>query len=90
MAHKLDKAQAEAHWRRTRNLMLVTLCIWFFFSIFIHLFVDVLNKIVILGFPMGWYMGAQGSLIAFVVVVFWFASKQNKIDEDFGVAEDDA
>ena len=90
MAHKLDKAQAEAHWRRTRNLMLVTLGIWFFFSIFIHLFVDVLNKIVILGFPMGWYMGAQGSLIAFVVVVFWFAAKQNKIDEDFGVAEDDA
>ena len=85
----LSTEQAEAHWKRTRNLMLIVLGIWFFFSFFIHFFVDALNTIVILGFPMGWYMGAQGSLIAFVVLIFWFANKQNKIDEEFGVAEDE-
>ena len=47
-----------------------------------------LNNIVILGFPLGFYMAAQGSLIAFVVMLFWFARKQNAIDEEHGVAED--
>ena len=34
-------------------------------------------------------MAAQGSLIVFVVLIFWFAHRQNQIDEEFGVAEDD-
>jgi putative solute:sodium symporter small subunit len=33
-------------------------------------------------------MAAQGSLIIFVVSLFWFASAQNKIDEEFGVQEE--
>jgi putative solute:sodium symporter small subunit len=52
------------------------------------MFVHVLNKIVILGFPLGFYMAAQGSLIAFVVQLFLFARQQDKIDREFGVAED--
>ena len=82
-----DLATANEHWRRTKGLMWVTLAIWFFFSFFVHFFVDSLNTIVIFGFPMGWYMGAQGSLIAFVVLIFWFASRQNRIDQDCGVGE---
>ncbi len=50
-----------------------------------------LNKIVIpiLGFPLGFYMAAQGSLIVFVVMLFVFARQQDKIDREFGVAEDE-
>jgi len=61
-----------------------------FFGYIIHMFVNVLNKvsIPILGFPLGFYMAAQGSLISYVVLCFWNASAQNKIDEEFGVAED--
>jgi len=33
-------------------------------------------------------MAAQGSLIVFVVLIFWFAAKQNRIDEECGVAEE--
>ena len=76
------------HWRRTRSLMWVTLAIWFFFSFVIHFFVRSLNEIVVLGFPLGFYMAAQGSLIVFVVLIFWFAHKQNQIDEETGLAED--
>ena len=47
-----------------------------------------LNTIVIAGFPLGVYFAAQGSLIAFVVLCFWNASAQDRIDEEFGVAED--
>jgi len=33
-------------------------------------------------------MAAQGSLIVFVIQIFWFAHRQNQIDEEFNVAED--
>ena len=46
-------------------------------------------QIVIFGFPLGFYMAAQGSLIAFVVMLFVFAKQQDAIDREFGVAEED-
>jgi putative solute:sodium symporter small subunit len=78
-----------AHWRKTTNLMWIHLGIWFFFGYVIHFFAPALNKIVIAGFPLGFYMAAQGSLIAFVVQLFVFARQQDNIDREFGVAEDD-
>jgi putative solute:sodium symporter small subunit len=58
----------EAHWDKTTKLMLTHLGVWFFFGYVVHMFVVPLNKIVIpvLGFPLGFYMAAQGSLIVFV------------------------
>jgi putative solute:sodium symporter small subunit len=43
----------------------------------------------ILNFPLGFYMAAQGSLIVFVVMLFMFAKQQDKIDREFGFAEED-
>lgn len=80
-------AQRQEHWKRTRRLMFVTLGVWFVFSYLIHWFADSLNNLSIIGFPGGFYMAAQGSLIVFVVLLFWFARAQNKIDEEFGVQE---
>jgi putative solute:sodium symporter small subunit len=54
----------------------------------VHFFASSLNSIVILGFPIGFYMAAQGSLIVFVVMLFVFARKQDSIDHEEGVAED--
>ena len=75
------------HWPRTRKLMLVTLGVWFVFSYLVHWFADALNNYSFLGFPLGFYMAAQGSLIAFVALLFWFARAQDKIDEECGVQE---
>jgi putative solute:sodium symporter small subunit len=84
----LTPAQREAHWRKTQRLMWTIMVLWVFFSFVVHLFAAQLNSITFLGFPLGFYMAAQGSLIAFVVLCFWTASAQNKIDQEFGVAED--
>jgi putative solute:sodium symporter small subunit len=81
--------QAMEHWRRTRGLMITSLVIWFIFSFLIHIFAPALNNIVIIGFPLGFYMAAQGSLIVFVVLIFWFAHKQNQIDEEAGLHEEE-
>jgi len=76
------------HWDRTRNLMIVHLVIWFIFSFAIHWFAPQLNKVSFMGFPLGFYMAAQGSLIVFVVQIFVFASQQDRIDRECGLAED--
>jgi putative solute:sodium symporter small subunit len=90
MAERGITAENEvAWWQKTKTLMWIALAIWAFFGFVIHAFVNQLNQIVVLGFPLGFYMAAQGSLIAFVVLLFWFAKRQDTIDRQFGVAEDD-
>jgi putative solute:sodium symporter small subunit len=85
------QANTDAHWQKTTRLMLTHLGVWFFFGYVVHMFVVPLNNIIIpvLKFPLGFYMAAQGSLIVFVVMLFMFARQQDKIDREFGVAEDD-
>ncbi len=85
----IDKSTLEAHWKKTSSLLMVVLGIWFFFAYFLHMFVGALNDVSFLGFPLGYYMAAQGSLFAFVLLVFWFAKKQNAIDAEFGLSEGD-
>lgn len=77
------------YWARTSKLMWTMLGLWAFFSFFIHMFVTGLNGVKIAGFPLGFYMAAQGSLIAFVVMLFWFSKAQDRIDREEGVAEDE-
>ncbi|KPK52422.1 MAG: hypothetical protein AMS22_09140 [Thiotrichales bacterium SG8_50] len=83
-----DTAQREAHWQKTRNLMIIHLVIWFTFAFLVHWFAPQLNKISFLNFPVGFYMAAQGSLAVFVIQLFVFAKQQDNIDKEFGVAED--
>ena len=84
----VDRATGEAYWKKTSGLMWTVLAIWFVASFGVHLLAPMLNPIHILGFPLGFYMAAQGSLIIFVVALFWFGKRQNEIDEEFGVQED--
>ena len=79
----------EVYWGRTKGLMITCMIIWAIFGFGIHIFAPALNKIVILGFPLGFYMAAQGSLIVFVILIFWFARRQDAIDRECGVAETD-
>ncbi|MEM1046578.1 MAG: DUF4212 domain-containing protein [Pseudomonadota bacterium] len=78
-----------AWWSKTRRLMAVCLAVWFIAGFVIPLFVNQLNAFVFYGFLLGYYMAAQGSLIIFVLVVFWFAGRQDAIDREHGVAEED-
>ena len=77
----------ERHWEKTKGLMMLTLSIWFVFSIVIFMFGESLNNGSFLGYPLAYYMCAQGSIVVFVVLIFWFANRQEKIDEEFGFAE---
>jgi putative solute:sodium symporter small subunit len=84
-----DTLQRETHWNRTRNLMIIHLSIWFVFAYIVHWFAPQLNGISVMGFPLGYYMAAQGSLFAFVIQLFIFVKQQDRIDRECGMAEDD-
>lgn len=79
----------KAHWAETQRLTYIMIGIWALFSFFIHMLATGLNGVKILGFPVGFYMAAQGSLVVFVLQLFWFAKAQDKVDRKYGMAEDD-
>lgn len=84
-----DKTEARTrHWMRTKNLTIVVLILWFIFSFVVHWFANELNAASFLGFPLGYYMAMQGSLIVFVVLIFVQNVLQDKIDDEAGFGEE--
>ena len=77
----------EKHWEKTKGNMMITLALWFFFGYIIFMFGESINSASFLGYPLAYYMCAQGSIIAFVIILFWSANRQEKIDEECGFAE---
>lgn len=49
---------------------------------------EALNSFHFLGFGLGFYLLAQGLLVAFVVTAFWFAAHQERMDRRHGAAEE--
>ena len=84
---QLTAANRAEHWRQTRNLTILHLVIWFIFAYAVHWFALPLNNVSFLGWPLGYYFSAQGSLVVFVVQLFFFSRQQHAIDVKFGVAE---
>ena len=84
-----NTSQQSLHWAKTRNLMIIHMVIWFFFSYVVHWIAPQLNKFTFMHFPLGFYMAAQGSLLAFVIQLFIFNWQQERIDREFGMAEEE-
>ena len=84
-----EQTQRQAYW--IANLKLVALClsIWFVVSyLFGIILVDQLNAISIGGYKLGFWFAQQGSMYIFVVLIFFYANRMNKIDKQFNVHED--
>ena len=81
-------SKQEQHWGKTRALLFTTLAIWFVFSMGIFLFGAEMESITgPFGYPLTYWFTCQGSLGIFVILIFWFANRQEKIDEEFGFNE---
>jgi putative solute:sodium symporter small subunit len=80
------------YWRRNLRYLSVLLTIWFAVSYGAGiLFVDVLNRVTIpgTGFELGFWFAQQGSIYTFVVLIFVYVFLMNRLDREFGVAEED-
>lgn len=86
MAANTPEADA-AHWIKSRNLTGFVLVVWLIFSLGVHVFAQYLNQFSFIGFPLGYYMAVQGSLIVFVALIFFQNGQQDSIDETYGQGE---
>ena len=89
-AEEPDNSWREEYWRRNLRLMAILLTIWFTVSfVFGILLVEQLNRIVIGGFPLGFWFAQQGSIYTFVVLILVYAKRMDRLDVEYGVDERD-
>jgi len=86
----MSRPGRESYWRRNLQMTAVLLTIWFIVTFVVSFYARELADIVILGFPLGFYMGAQGAPIVYVLIIWWYARYMNKLDSEYGVGETDA
>jgi putative solute:sodium symporter small subunit len=80
---------AAGYWKANLRLVAILLVIWFVVSYgFGIILAEPLNAIRIGGVGLGFWFAQQGSIYTFVVLIFVYAAKMNKLDRKFGVAED--
>lgn len=83
-------AKHQEYWRKNLVVTAVLLLIWFVVTFVEAWFAAELNTVTFLGFPLGFYMSAQGSLIVYVVIIWYYAHYMNKLDVEYGVDEEEA
>ena len=84
-----EQSSGQAYWKANLRLIGLCLAIWFVVSyLFGIILVDVLNQISIGGYELGYWFAQQGSIYVFVVLIFFYAWRMNKLDRKFNVHED--
>ena len=82
-------SQTKVYWIENIRLVLLLLIIWFVVSFGMGiLFVDFLDGFRFFGFKFGFWMAQQGSIFCFVIIIFIYVYKMNKLDHKYGVDED--
>ncbi|MFO7822609.1 MAG: DUF4212 domain-containing protein [Cyclobacterium sp.] len=82
------KQQMKKYWKRNIRTVLILLSIWFLVSFgFGILLAEPLNAIKIGGYKLGFWFAQQGSIFTFVILIFVYVYKMNKLDEAFDVNE---
>jgi len=80
---------ARSYWRENLQFMLILLVIWFSVSFGAGiLFVDFLDQFRFFGFPLGFWFAQQGSIYSFVVLIFVYVWKMNRLDRKYDVHEE--
>lgn len=83
------EAHRQEYWRRTLKLTAILLAVWFLVTYVAGFFARELNTVTVLGFPLGFYMAAQGALIVYVVIIGYYAHAMNRRDVEFFVHEEE-
>ena len=79
----------QEYWRKNLVITAILLSIWFVVTFVEAWFARELNQASFLGFPLAFYMSAQGSLVIYVILIGVYAWYMNKLDIQYGVDEGD-
>jgi len=82
-------SKAKVYWKKNIRIVLSLLAVWFFVSFGMGiLFVDVLDNFRFFGFKLGFWMAQQGSIFCFVILIFVYVYRMNKLDHQYDMDED--
>jgi putative solute:sodium symporter small subunit len=79
-------AKHREYWSKNLSLTLVLQAIWFLVTFVLGYFARELT-FNFFGWPFSFYMGAQGSLIIYIVLIWYYAKRMRQLDEEYGVEE---
>jgi putative solute:sodium symporter small subunit len=80
-------AMADIYWLRTRRLTFILILFWMFVTFGFTWFARTINEVVIFGFPLGFYMAAQGALVIYLAIIWWYNRQMKKLDAEYGVED---
>jgi len=81
--------KASEYWRANIRIVSILMVIWFVVSYGLGIILaEPLNAIRIGGVGLGFWFAQQGSMYTFVVLIFYYAWRMNKLDREFDVHED--
>ena len=73
-------SQEKKHWKKLRSLTFVLLTIWSVVSFSIIFFARELAGLSLFGWPVSFYMAAQGSILIYLLLIAIYAIVAKKID----------
>ena len=76
------------YWSKNLRITAIMIGIWFFVTYVIGFFARSVD-FSFFGWPFYFYMGAQGSLIIYVLIIWYYARYMNRLDKEYGVEEED-
>ena len=83
-----DKQATNAYWKANLRIIYVCLAIWALVSFgFGILFRPLLAGVPVGGADLGFWFAQQGSILVFIVLIFWYAARMNRLDREHGVEE---
>ena len=74
------------YWRKNLNITAILLGVWFVVTFVVTYFARDLS-FNFFGWPFSFWMAAQGALVVYVAIIWYYAHYMNKLDQEHGVAE---
>jgi putative solute:sodium symporter small subunit len=78
----------EQYWQKNLSITAKLMGVWFVVTFVVTFFARDLS-FTFFGWPFSFWMASQGSLIIYVLIIWYYASYMNKIDQEHGVAEEE-
>jgi putative solute:sodium symporter small subunit len=76
-----NPARPGPYWRSTRNFTLWLSLLWLLATFCVIFFARALHRISLFGWPLSFYMAAQGILLIYVFIVGAYAWRMHRLDQ---------
>ncbi|EAU43031.1 hypothetical protein FP2506_09316 [Fulvimarina pelagi HTCC2506] len=88
MSGGTDGRTSDAYWKANVRLMVGCLIVWALVSFgFAILFRPLISGIAVGGTDLGFWFAQQGSILVFIVLIFFYAWRMKSLDRKFDVDE---